>query len=209
MKICTESSFQSWASRCVICPISGSESSASNATYRWSSSYSTLTTVRHSAGTPRLGWNWRKSLTRGAAAHSCSATTPSIRGAVSVLTAGIVNAGAGGCASPGAAHAASPTTAAAPRRRWCAQRIRRSTILQLPQRRGNRQARGLDGGQQPADQPHDERVDQPLHEERRRHREGERHLAEGLEVHRRGLIAVEHEIGPQSSDRAADCRERH
>ena len=70
----------------------------------------------------------------------------------------------------------------------------RSARLQLPQRRRNRQPRGANRREQPADQSHQQRIDEPQHEQLRRHPERERHLAERLEVHRRRLVAVEREI---------------
>ena len=47
-------------------------------------------------------------------------------------------------------------------------------------------------------------IDQALEQQRGRHRECERDLAEGLPVHGRGLVAVERQPGQAAADQAAD-----
>src|SRR5579862_7491189 len=63
--------------------------------------------------------------------------------------------------------------------------------LQFPQRRRDGQARGADRREQAANQTNDRRPHNAAHEQLRRDFEGERDLAEALEVHRRGVEIVE------------------
>ena len=53
-----------------------------------------------------------------------------------------------------------------------------AAVLEFAKRRDDRKARGAPGGKQPAEQTHCDGVDKRLYEQRRRDREGERHLAE-------------------------------
>jgi hypothetical protein len=73
-----------------------------------------------------------------------------------------------------------------------------------PQRRRHRQPRRPDGGQESADETHDQGVDETADHQRRGHREGEGHLAEGLPVERRGMEAPARD----DLDSAADVERR-
>src|SRR3954467_14900915 len=80
--------------------------------------------------------------------------------------------------------------------------------LQLSEGRDDRQPGGPDGGQEAADQAHQYGVHERLSEELRRHGELEGNLAERLEIHRRGLVPVERQIGDHAADDTAGERQQ-
>ena len=76
-------------------------------------------------------------------------------------------------------------------------------VLELSKGRDDRQAGGADGRQHAPHQAHHQRIDERHAEQLRRDRERERDLAERLEVHRRGLVAVERRPRGDAADEAS------
>src|ERR671911_73554 len=79
--------------------------------------------------------------------------------------------------------------------------------LEFSQGGRNGKARGANRWKQSADESHQERIAQTDNEQLRRYSESECYLTEGLEVHRRGLIAIECHVRAESANDSADGSE--
>src|SRR5438093_11166005 len=71
-------------------------------------------------------------------------------------------------------------------------------MLRLPQPRGDRQARGADRREQPAQQTDGRSPQDSVEEQFWRYGEGKRDLAPCLKIHRGSAVTVEGEIRPQA-----------
>ena len=95
--------------------------------------------------------------------------------------------------------------------RWLGQPFQGLPVhfFRAPEERSRRADGRRAGGKQSAEQPHDDRVNQRLPEQRRRDGKREGHLAERLEVHGRGLVAVEGQPTPPGRRSAPPIRLRN